>query len=92
MEDKKEAKRVQIKVARYTMMGNKLYQKSWDRPMLKRYLPEREELEVMKQIHKGICDNHAGRRSLAHKAMIQGYFRQKMLRDADQLVQKYDNC
>ena len=73
-EDKKEARRIQIKVARYTMMNDKLHQKSWDSPMLKRCLTEKESLEVMKQIHKGVCGNHTGRRSLAHKAMTQGYF------------------
>ena len=56
------------------MMDDKLYQMSWDGPMLKRCLMEREGREVMKQIHEGVYGNHTGGRSLAHKAMTQGYF------------------
>ena len=54
------------------MMEDKLYLKSWDGPMLKRCLMEREGLEVMKQIHEGVYSNHTSERSLAHKAMTQG--------------------
>ena len=35
LEDNKEARRIQIKAARYTMMDGKLYWKSWDSLMLK---------------------------------------------------------
>ena len=58
--DKKKARRIQIKAARYTMMDNKLYQKSWDGPMLKRCFTEREGREVMRQILEGVCRNHTG--------------------------------
>ena len=69
-------------------MDDKLNLKSWDGPMLKRCLTERESLEVMKQIHEGVYGNHTNERSLAHKAMTQGYFWPKMLRDADQFVKR----
>ena len=39
-----------------------------------------------------MCGNHTGRRSLAHKAMTQGYFWPKILRDAYQFVKKCDKC
>ena len=74
------------------MMDDKLYRKSWDGPMLKTCLTEKEGLEVMKQIHEGVCSNHTGGRSLAHKAMTLGYLWPKMLRDADHFVIRCDKC
>ena len=74
------------------MLGNKLFKRSWVGPLLKRCLTEEEGKKVMRQIHKGVYDNHTSGRSLAHKVMTQGYFSQKMLRDADQFVKKCDKC
>ena len=91
-EDRKEARRIQIKAARYIMMDKKLHRKSWDGPLLKRCLTEEEVQEVMRQIHERVCGNHTGGRNLAHKATSQGYFWPKMLRDADKLVRKCDKC
>ena len=47
---------------------------------------------VMKEIHKEVCDNHSGKRSLAQKALRQGYYWPTMQRDSAELVRKCDKC
>ena len=43
-------------------------------------------------IHDDDCGNHAGGRSLAHKAINQGYYWPKMFKDAKEYVKKYPQC
>uniref|UniRef100_A0A2N9HK66 Uncharacterized protein n=1 Tax=Fagus sylvatica TaxID=28930 RepID=A0A2N9HK66_FAGSY len=44
------------------------------------------------QIHEGICGSHTGGRSLAHRAMSQGYWWPFMQSDAVRYVRKCDKC
>ncbi|XP_059658426.1 uncharacterized protein LOC132304712 [Cornus florida] len=70
----------------------------WAEPII-RYI-ENEELPqdrmeanyILKDIHEGLCGNHAGGRSLAHKAIRQGYFWPTMRTDALEFVKKCDKC
>ncbi|XP_024164300.1 uncharacterized protein LOC112171333 [Rosa chinensis] len=72
-DDKVEAKRLQLRSARYTIMNGKLYRRGHCFPNLKCVTPE-EGHKIMKDIHAGVCGNHAGARSLAHKTLRAGYF------------------
>ncbi|KAI5334662.1 hypothetical protein L3X38_024795 [Prunus dulcis] len=47
---------------------------------------------VLREIHEGICGNHSGARSLAHKAIRQGYFWPSLHTDAQTFTQKCDKC
>ncbi|RVX05543.1 Transposon Tf2-2 polyprotein [Vitis vinifera] len=47
---------------------------------------------VLAELHEGICGNHAGGRSLAHRAHSQGYYWPTMKKDAAAYVQKCDKC
>ena len=60
--------------------------------MLKKCLTKREGQKLIRQINEGVCGNHTSCRSLDHKAMTQGYFWQKMLREANQFVKRCDKC
>ncbi|KAL6319224.1 hypothetical protein AAG906_013898 [Vitis piasezkii] len=47
---------------------------------------------VLAELHEGICGNHTGGRSLAHRAHSQGYYWPTMKKDAAAYVQKCDKC
>uniref|UniRef100_A0A2N9HN86 Uncharacterized protein n=1 Tax=Fagus sylvatica TaxID=28930 RepID=A0A2N9HN86_FAGSY len=60
-------------------------------------LPEqKKEAEIIRrknrEIHEGICGSHTGGRSLAHRALTQGYWWPYMQKDAVDYVRKCDKC
>ncbi|KAI5342892.1 hypothetical protein L3X38_010768 [Prunus dulcis] len=57
-----------------------------------RCLTPEEGHSVLREIHEGICGNHSGARSLAHKAIRQGYFWPSLHTDAQTFTQKCDKC
>ena len=46
----------------------------------------------MREIHEGICGNHAGGQALAHKALRQGYYWPRMKKEAAEFVRRCDKC
>nr|CAN67947.1 hypothetical protein VITISV_002483 [Vitis vinifera] len=49
-------------------------------------------LYVLAELHEGVCGNHSGGRSLAHRAHLQGYYWPTMKKDATAYVKKCDKC
>ncbi|XP_028102128.1 uncharacterized protein LOC114301364 [Camellia sinensis] len=47
---------------------------------------------VIRELHEGICGNHSGGRSLAHKILRIGYFWPTFNQDANEFVLKCDKC
>ncbi|XP_024178165.1 uncharacterized protein LOC112184110 [Rosa chinensis] len=72
-DDKVKAWRLQLRSAQYMIMNAKLYRRSHCFPNLKCVTLE-DGHKIMKDIHAGVCGNHAGSRSLAHKTLRAGYF------------------
>ena len=66
LENKNEAKNLQIRAARYALIGNHLYRKSFTSPYL-RCLNSEDAQRLSEEIHEGICGNHSGGQSLTHK-------------------------
>uniref|UniRef100_A0A2N9J0F6 Integrase zinc-binding domain-containing protein n=1 Tax=Fagus sylvatica TaxID=28930 RepID=A0A2N9J0F6_FAGSY len=48
--------------------------------------------DLLFEIHEGICGSHTGGRSLAHRALTQGYWWPYMQKDAVTYVKKCDKC
>ncbi|XP_059627137.1 uncharacterized protein LOC132269936 [Cornus florida] len=67
---KNEARKLRLTVAKYAIINDQLYRKSFPGLYLK-CLRRTEALVVLKQIHDGDCGNHSGGRSLAHKVLTQ---------------------
>ena len=89
--EKKEKKVCQT-VARYWLSTNrKLYQRSFDRPCLWCLHLNRVE-ELLAKLHKEVCGSHVGGRSLAHRAMTQGFWWPQMQRDATKYAWKCEQC
>ena len=72
-------------------MNGKLYGQGYAMPDL-RCLRLDEAEYIMREIHKDVCSNHSGKRSLAQKALRQGYYWPTMQKDSIELVQKCDKC
>ncbi|KAI5324929.1 hypothetical protein L3X38_034002 [Prunus dulcis] len=86
-----EARRVCHRSARYLIINGSLYKRGFSLPYLRCLTPE-EGHDVLREIHEGICGNHSGARSLAHKAIRQGYFWPSLHTDAQAFTQKCDKC
>ncbi|OMO89413.1 Integrase, catalytic core [Corchorus capsularis] len=81
----------QQRSSRYILIDDVLYKKSFTTPLL-RCLSPPEAREVLKDIHQGSCGNHTGGRSLAQKALKQGYYWPTMKNDAADFVRRCDKC
>ena len=73
-DDEKEANRVRQVASQYWLSANhKLYQRSFGGPyLLCLHLEKVNGLSA--KLYDGVCDNHVGGRSLAHRAMTQGFW------------------
>ncbi|XP_058202585.1 uncharacterized protein LOC131317019 [Rhododendron vialii] len=72
-DDKVKAKQLKIKAAKYLMMGDVLYRRSFSLPYL-RCLTTTESTQAMEEVHQGVCGDHQGGRMLAYKLLRLGYY------------------
>ncbi|KAL6319794.1 hypothetical protein AAG906_036854 [Vitis piasezkii] len=79
-EDEKQAHRLRIQVARFTLINDQLYRRSFGGPYLK-YLSELEAKYVLAELHDGVCGNYPSGLTLAHRAYTQGYYWPTMKQD-----------
>uniref|UniRef100_A0A2N9EPE0 RNase H type-1 domain-containing protein n=1 Tax=Fagus sylvatica TaxID=28930 RepID=A0A2N9EPE0_FAGSY len=91
-QDPKAANVIKRKAPRYWLSkeGN-LYKRSFSGPYLLCVHPSLVD-DLLYEIHEGICGSHTGGRSLAHRAMSQGYWWPFMQSDAVRYVRKCDKC
>ncbi|GJT61324.1 reverse transcriptase domain-containing protein [Tanacetum coccineum] len=71
--DKKKARAIRRKAARYTMINGTLYKKSFLGPWLWCVGPLQANY-VLREIHEGSCSMHSGPRSVVAKAIRTGYY------------------
>ena len=71
--DRDKAHKVLIQSARFSMIDGQLYKRSLGRPYLMCLTPEQGQY-VLVELHEGICGNHSGGRTLAHRAHTQVYY------------------
>ncbi|KAL0303534.1 UNVERIFIED_CONTAM: Gag-Pol polyprotein [Sesamum radiatum] len=90
-DDPIKAKRLKFKATRFTIIGDDLYKRTVDGPLLK-CLDEERAQYVLQEIHEGSCGNHAGGRSLAQKIKRQGYFWPTLVKDAVEFARKCESC
>ena len=92
LEEKIETDKIQRKATSYWLSeDHKLYKRSFSGPYLLCVHPELTE-SLLKELHEGICGSHTGGRSLAHRAITQGYWWPNMQREVLEYVRKYDQC
>ena len=90
-EDRKQARKLKCRAARYTMLDGVLYRRGFTLPLL-RCLDVEEADYVLREIHEGICGNYSGVRTLAFKVLRQGYFWPTMHQDAKEMTKSCKAC
>uniref|UniRef100_A0A2N9IZI8 Uncharacterized protein n=1 Tax=Fagus sylvatica TaxID=28930 RepID=A0A2N9IZI8_FAGSY len=83
--------KLRIRASHFRLLGGILYKMGFSRPYLRCLSPE-EANYVIREVHEGICGNHSGARSLAHKLTRAGYYWPSLLHDATQYVKACDKC
>ena len=91
LDDPKEASKLRMRSARFTIHKGSLYKRGFFTLILK-CIAAKDAEYVLREVHEGICGNHIGARALAGKALRQGYYWPTMLRDATKLVRKCKIC
>ena len=86
-DDRNIAHKIQIQSARFSIIDGQLYKRSLGGPYLKCLTPEQSQY-VLAELHEGICGNHTGGRTLAHRAHTQGYYWPTMKSNAADYVRK----
>ena len=72
-EDKSKAEKIRRKAPRLWLSEDqKLYKRSFSGPYLLCIHSEVSKL-LLEELHEGICESHIGERSIAHRAITQGY-------------------
>uniref|UniRef100_A0A2N9HIM2 Uncharacterized protein n=1 Tax=Fagus sylvatica TaxID=28930 RepID=A0A2N9HIM2_FAGSY len=90
--DQKEAAKIRKTATRYWVSREgKLYKRSYTGPYLLCVHPDLVP-NLLYEIHEGICGSHTGGRSLAHRAIGQGYWWPYMQKDAAQYVKRCEKC
>ncbi|GJW78529.1 reverse transcriptase domain-containing protein [Tanacetum coccineum] len=90
-EDKKKARAVRRKAARYAMINGTLYKKSFLGPWLRCVGPLQVNY-VLREIHEGSCSMHFGPRSVVAKVIRIGYYWPTMHMDARNLIRECNDC
>ena len=91
-EERIEADKIRRKATSYWLSeDHKLFKRSFSGPYLLCVHPELTE-SLLEEMHEGICGSHTGGRSLAHRAITQGYWWPNMQREALEYVRKCDQC
>ena len=91
-DNKKEANMIKRKASKYWVSEEgSLYRRSFTGPYLLCVRPEMVK-NFLFEIHEGICGSHTEGRSLAHRAISQGYWWPYMQADALKYVRECDKC
>ena len=91
-EERSKADKVRRKATRFWLSKNqKLYKRSFLGPYLLCVHLEMTE-SLLEELHEGIYESHTGGRSLAHRAITQGYWWPNMQKEAQEYVKKCDQC
>ena len=86
-----EGRRFKWKASQFTLVNNLPYKKSFLLLLLKCVRLDEADY-ILRKIHEGIYENHLGARTLARKALRQGYYWPTMREDATDLIRKCDHC
>ena len=90
-EGKDEARKLRVRSVRYVLMNEILYKKGFLQPCPRCLAPD-EANYVLREVHKGVCGNHSGARSLVHKVVRASYYWPNMQADAKAYVKVCDQC
>jgi ribonuclease HI len=87
-----EATRILRRSKGYVLVGGNLYKRGLASGILMKSVSMMEGKEILEEIHKGMCGNHAASRTLVDKAFRSGFYWPTALADAEALIRRCTNC
>jgi hypothetical protein len=76
----------------YVLVGDKLYRRGATSGVLMKCIPREDDKDILEDIHKGVCGNHASSRTLVSKAFRRAFYWPIALGDAEELVKRCQGC
>lgn len=90
--DPKESKKIKKTFSSFWLsQDDKLYRRSF-RGLYMCCLHLDKVVKLLAELHEGIYGRHSGERSLAHRAMMHGFWWLSMQRDMAEYVKRCDRC
>ncbi|XP_071739818.1 uncharacterized protein [Rutidosis leptorrhynchoides] len=78
--DAMEARRIRVSAPLYVLENGVLYRKSFSSPNLRCLTPQ-QAIDVVKEMHEGLCEQHSDYRNVVGRIMRQGYYWQSIYKD-----------
>ena len=91
-QDKALMEQIQRRSKSYVLVGDKLYKRGSRSGVLMKCVSREEGKEILAEIHKGICGNHASSRTIVGKAFRAAFYWPTALADAEALVRQCQGC
>jgi hypothetical protein len=76
----------------FVLVDGKLYQRSAWSGVLMKCVTKEDGYDILREIHEGVCGNHAASRTLVGKAYRAGFWWPTAVTDAEDLVRRCQNC
>jgi hypothetical protein len=76
----------------YVLIGDKLYRRGASSRVLMKCVPRQEGKDILEEIHKGVCGNHASSPTLVSKVSRRAFYWRTALGDAEELVRRCQGC
>jgi ribonuclease HI len=86
--DKNLAEQLICRAKSYVIVGDKLYRRGTSSGVLMKCVPREEGKDILEEIHKGVCGNHAFSRTLVSKAFRRAFYWPTTQGDAEELVRR----
>jgi hypothetical protein len=87
-----EAARVLRRSKGFVLVNSKLYQRGAQSGVLMKCVTKEEGYVILREIHEGVCGNHAASRTLVGKAYRAGFWWPTAVSDAEDLMRRCQNC
>jgi ribonuclease HI len=72
--DKNSVEQLIRRAKSYVLVGDKLYRRGATSGVLMKCVPREEGKDILEEIHKGVCGNHASSRTLVSKAFRRAFY------------------
>jgi hypothetical protein len=76
----------------FVLVDNKLYRRGARSDVLMKCVTGEDGYDILREIHEGVCGNHAASRTLVGKAYRADFWWPTAVLDAEDLVWRCQNC
>jgi hypothetical protein len=87
-----EAARVMRRSKGFVLVDSKLYRRGARSGVLMKCVTKEDGYNILREIHEGVCGNHAASRTLVGKAYRAGFWWPTAVSDAEDLMRRCQNC